>query len=580
VAPLAVFFDASGTTAPDVTSRPFHDLGYGWNFGDAGPSAEAWPTGSRPGLASKNTATGPVAAHVYETPGTYDVTLAVTDGTNVATVTCAQITVQQPDTVFAGENTICFSQASDFSSAPCNAPGTVTSSTPSFATAIAMAAPGKRLLFRRGETWDVPAAGTGRLMVNGPGIIGAYGAGATPVIRAAGVTTMLAISDGASPNISDWRVMDLEFDGQGGTNVNAVVGAGASSQMTFLRLNIHNTKNGIQFSESILVLLGAPHALYDQLTIANSTIQNLDDGGGPLVFNGGVGMFLQANRLAVLGNSIVNTEEAEHVLRIQFTNKAAIQANDLRRPAATKHALTLRAVTIGTASTSSFTTQGVVISDNLLEGGLGNLPFQIQPSASSEDQRLANIVVDGNLVRSGSNAQAGVIVSADEITLRNNIFNLSGGTVYQCMIFERSGAEPSHSGMFIYNNTCFTGDTTVNPLRLVFLNGAAATLSNIMIKNNLGWAPNSTGVSAVLLNLGAGVSITGGSGTFGNSLDAQIQSTDPNFAGGMTPVTVSDFAVNAGSYAINAGVVVPVFADIRRILRPQGVAFDIGATEQ
>jgi hypothetical protein len=48
VAPLAVFFDASATTTIPATPRPFHDLGYGWSFGDAGPSAGTWGIGSRP----------------------------------------------------------------------------------------------------------------------------------------------------------------------------------------------------------------------------------------------------------------------------------------------------------------------------------------------------------------------------------------------------------------------------------------------------------------------------------------------------------------------------------------------------
>ncbi|MEK6932370.1 MAG: hypothetical protein AABW56_01090, partial [Nanoarchaeota archaeon] len=36
VAPLAVFFDATGTTHSDISIRPFHDLYYEWSFGDVG----------------------------------------------------------------------------------------------------------------------------------------------------------------------------------------------------------------------------------------------------------------------------------------------------------------------------------------------------------------------------------------------------------------------------------------------------------------------------------------------------------------------------------------------------------------
>src|SRR5262245_45132397 len=59
VAPLAVFFDATGTTATSTT-RPFHDLDYTWTFGD--PASGSRSTSGR----SKNQAKGAVAAHVFE----------------------------------------------------------------------------------------------------------------------------------------------------------------------------------------------------------------------------------------------------------------------------------------------------------------------------------------------------------------------------------------------------------------------------------------------------------------------------------------------------------------------------------
>ncbi|MCR4305088.1 MAG: PKD domain-containing protein, partial [Gallionella sp.] len=104
VAPLAVFFDASATTDTGVTTRPFHDLEYTWSFDD--PGSGTWANGAQPGVSSKNSATGPVAAHVFETPGAYTVTLTAFDGANSAT-TNTTITVQDPDAVFAGTNTVC-----------------------------------------------------------------------------------------------------------------------------------------------------------------------------------------------------------------------------------------------------------------------------------------------------------------------------------------------------------------------------------------------------------------------------------------------------------------------------------------
>lgn len=68
VAPLSVLFDTSKTTAVN-TERPFHELDYFWEFGD--PENGTWVVS---GL-SKNVDKGPLAAHVFEMPGTYTITL-------------------------------------------------------------------------------------------------------------------------------------------------------------------------------------------------------------------------------------------------------------------------------------------------------------------------------------------------------------------------------------------------------------------------------------------------------------------------------------------------------------------------
>lgn len=63
VAPLAVFFDATATRAA-TTSGPFHELDYQWNFGDL--ASGSWNrTPQMPSL-GRNSATGPLAAHVFE----------------------------------------------------------------------------------------------------------------------------------------------------------------------------------------------------------------------------------------------------------------------------------------------------------------------------------------------------------------------------------------------------------------------------------------------------------------------------------------------------------------------------------
>src|SRR3972149_6052856 len=114
VAPLSVFFDATTTTS-DATTRPFHDLDYAWDFGD--PSAGAWALDGLP----KNQAKGGVAGHVFETPGTYTVTLTVRNALGETDTQRVSITVQDPEVVFAGANTVCFSVSGNFTGGPTGA---------------------------------------------------------------------------------------------------------------------------------------------------------------------------------------------------------------------------------------------------------------------------------------------------------------------------------------------------------------------------------------------------------------------------------------------------------------------------
>ena len=145
---MAVFFDATGTTG---ATNPFHDLGYQWNFGDATAN---WDTSG----SSKNLATGGVAAHVFESPGTYTVTLTVTNGVSSQTTT-STITVQDPNTVFSGTNTVCVSATAlpvaGVGGCPAGAAAVLSGDFTQIVNTIAQAP--KRVLLKRGDVFVNPA---------------------------------------------------------------------------------------------------------------------------------------------------------------------------------------------------------------------------------------------------------------------------------------------------------------------------------------------------------------------------------------------------------------------------------------
>jgi hypothetical protein len=80
------------------------------------------------------------------------------------------------------------------------------------------------------------------------------------------------------------------------------------------------------------------------------------------------------------------------------------------------------------------------------------------------------------------------------------------------------------------------------------LNGCVAT-----VKNNLTYIPNGTSQVSVRDNTSGGCSITGASGTFGNSSDTQVKSTSPMWSNGSTSFsTPGDFKPTSTSYAIGS----------------------------
>ena len=116
ISPFLVFFDATGTTDSAISGNTttFQDVSYTWNFGDTGASGtDTWAYGANPGHNSRNTATGGVAAHVYQTAGVdtaYVATVTARDGTNTASCQLG-VTAYDPARShgFAGTKTTCVS---------------------------------------------------------------------------------------------------------------------------------------------------------------------------------------------------------------------------------------------------------------------------------------------------------------------------------------------------------------------------------------------------------------------------------------------------------------------------------------
>jgi hypothetical protein len=575
---LSVFFDASGTTATS-TALPFHDLEYRWAFGDpAGSpvSGTTWNNGSRAGVSSRNSATGPVASHVYEMPGVYTVALSATDGTNTVSNSCAQIVVQDPETVFAGANTICFSGSGNFTGCPA---GATHSTTSNFVTAISFQATGRRLLFRRGETFT--AASPARINSTGPGIVGAFGTGTLPSVQMAGNNTILLLSSNSTPGIKDWRVMDLDFDGLFKIPANpvaAIEAEGGFNQFLALRLNIHDIWRGVSAPISILDYEnsdGNPahsgHTVFEEWAIVDSTMTAIP-GCNSTANVCDWRIYLAGKRNTIQGNSLDNnTNGGSHTIRSEYTAKGVFSNNTIARAGATQGALKLHAMRWTQASVANpgavgTYTEKVVISDNKLIGANNPWTFSIGPQNAVRDERVKDIIVERNWFVAGPGTQVHIHLDSVDSTIRNNICDMSGAAYHQCVEVTQWGVEPPPTNDRVYNNT-FYSSTSGDFIGV----NIAPVATNITVINNLGSAPMASGPT---MTLG-----TGASGFIqSNNL---LNNTPSALFVSATPSTPADFTLKSlPNPARDTGLsTVPIYSDFFLMSRTQNSVIDIGAIQ-
>ena len=602
VAPLSIFFDATGTTAT-ATTRPFHDVEYRWSFGDAEGSpvnGKTWSTGSSAG-SSRNAATGPVAAHVFENSGTYTVSLSVTDGSNTVSNNCTEITVQNPAEVFSGNDTVCVAAATLPAAGVGGCPnGASTAQQGSFPAAISShATTGKRVLFKRGDVFT--ATTEAALTATGPGIVGAYGSGELPRILMTGNTNVLGFSSSSTPDFKDWRIMDLDMDGMGGketTGTGVSSASGGLAQVTVLRVTYRDMNNAIGFALDLLNYLNndfiangraaeATHSV-DQVTVVDSTVIP----GAATVYSA----YDSGSRIAFMGNDFDNggNSNSQHVTRWPFLNKAVISHNTFSRPGITQLAIKLHApywnATYGVfdpsttqpviaSNLSNYSTYAngdgyskyVVIADNKLTDAANPWSVEIGPQNTGSDERIRNVIVERNWWVANTASQVALRISASEVTVRNNIYNFSNGSSSQQTAVQvvKDGVVLTSDQVRIYNNTIYSSYAVPSDQFIGI--ELEAPVTHITVKNNLAYAPNASRPVMLVNNCGACLTQSN------NSSDAQVLNTSPNFAAA-SPVTPSDYRPIVGSYAMGGGSAVPVWSDFLLQSRPQGLR-DMGAIE-
>ena len=505
VAPLAVFFDARGTSDPNRNAvATFRDLSYEWDFGD-GPceaTRDAWQHSGK----SKCRDLGPLAGHVYETPGSYTATLTVSDGTQSDTKTI-QITVTDPSQVFSGQKTVCISRNGDFTdpNGVCDNARRVTSGS-NFGSLVSQhLAPGERMLLRRGDSWS---GGSYSLGSNAETIIGAYGFGSTKPRINQGQARLVQLSGG-----SGLRLMDLAVDGSDSGSNGSVIfssSAGQGSNTLVLRVDASDLPKPYQLQ----VNNANPNTgfINDGVAIVDSTSSSRTGASGNNDFFGG------GERILFMGNDFGDADGTEHTLRFQYVKGGVISHNRMGRNVPDSKAV----IKMHNIFDGAPCTQEIMLADNRPSSGGAKNIWGLSPQDNASTRECVRLLrIERNLFEfSKSNGHRQLQLQGGDSLVANNIFDLSGSNPsvrpHGVDVRKRTGGQvTAASNNRIVNNTCYMSDSRPGVKCVVLAD------SNNHAVNNLVYAPRLSSASTIAAEnqAGSGNVLSGNRIASGNPFD-------------------------------------------------------------
>lgn len=619
VAPFSVHFDATGTTS-SVEADSYRKVRYIWGFGEtSGPGVAVWSTGAQNG-ATRNVAHGPIAAHLYEVPGTYTATLWAYDGQTLAGWTQI-ITVQDPDVVYAGK-TMQYSNAGTPSSTQ-----TITSSMDDVIAMTVTKGAGWRHRLNGGDTFSVSAVAnevTNNIR-NSDLLIESYGTG-NAIISFAGASLTgqssgLCVGYSRTPTLARIIIKDITVDGSVCALTSKPWGVRhfTGSDLTVVRLVGNDVKipyiNAYTNLDSYNGDADAAkhgHTHYQGLAIWDCSITNPTSQASSSNYPYGLygGMDYGAIQGCNFDLGTGDTNQRSHCLRVVHGFKTVIANNSLKRSGNTQHCLKLHSQTqatveaapapgnvwatsvVGSSSPSAGMSDYVWIADNSLEVAYSNCPLAIgAPSNTGNDSapHVQNVGVVGNVIYSGLNAkmQTAAWFAGHKGLFANNIFRFDTALSTQRVGVALCDREAIFSGadnaaawqaedVLVYNNTMYVATASTACAMMAFVSSEAV---NIAVKNNALWAPNDTAPSIASGAKGAtGTAITAvGYAASNNSSDVQAKQAGSPYSSA-TPTTLAHFVPVGGSYLLDAGAAVGLYLDLYAATRSLTTP-DMGAIE-
>lgn len=566
VAPLSVFFDATGTTglADDgffSDNAAYMDATFAWDF-DADDND---PDGNY------ENASGFIAAHVFEDPGTYRVHLDVYDADGETASEDITITVS----AFSGTT---YYVAQDGSETNTGLSMDDPFPTPEQALSSSILGPNVRVLFKNGDTFTMSSS-VNVSDESGPIIIGAYNDPDAPSSDKPIIYTTAVNSDWATIyfwNCSDIRIMDIaaRATSESSEDPRYPFGIGWGSDCTnMLKYRTEEYQNGgISLSPSGQYTTIAECEFHDTTQTGFTSSDYGPNDGAAIIGNW------------VYDKNSVDTDNEEHIFRLQSGSRYFIANNRFGPNIKVNYdALTIRG-----------NSENVVMYKNRIEGWVQAIWPQNRNSA---EEYQHHCIMDSNLIIGqglyDNDRQVAIAMHAKDVVIRNNVIY-----DYQCGIGigDDTVVGPSQR-IKVYNNTfinpsvndtftamyvdeaCFNIEIKnnlmldiagINPLYTTFLDIIGGTEFNGESDNNMFFG-SSWGSDPDLFS---GSTLAGWQTSTGNDQNSSI--TDPQLIS--TDYTDADFCKpQAGSLVIDAGEYTPNALDFNGNLRDS--ARDIGACE-
>ncbi|UCE58726.1 MAG: PKD domain-containing protein [Phycisphaerales bacterium] len=534
VAPVGVFFDGTSSTPATGVLKEHR-----WDFGDG------------------TTFSGFNAAHVYEVPGTYDVTLTVRDEGETASAT-TRITVQP----FSGTTYYVRADGNDNNAGTGDSPALAWKSLTKALTAVTrnnIVQPGGRVLFRRGDTFTYTTTVTLRNAHDV--IIGAYPATGDPATRPlfqyAGTSTghdspaIFVLGD-----CNGLTFMDIQVNSQSLANGAYANGFGIMSSLSPETRDVllFRTKFDHFFTNVIEAATGSG------IILAQSTLTNSHEHKGHL-------LLARSSRLGILDNYVGKAHGTWNIgMYLSGLQKAVIAGNRISELASYQDSPTIRFT--GNARPAF----DIVCADNVLDGAgtWQNVEFL---ASDPDNHWVENIVFERNVVSNAGTTLLAIREGYRNIVIRNNVFKQTERHWLRLDTESTWGSLGAIQDVAIYNNTIVTEGagsavwvTTPNVENVQIVNNAiqatasssatrllqadsenAAALSNIAFDFNLYHVPNRS-ASSTLFTSGAN-NYTVAQWLAGNPYggDTHSVSADPAFADAEFHLSSSSAAIDAGT---------------------------------